>query len=114
MITIYHNTRCRKSREGLEVLQSSGKEFEIREYLKDPLSEEEIKQLLKKLGMAPMELMRTEEKLWKEQYRNRDLSDAELIQVMQQNPRLIQRPIVETPEKAVVGRPASNISDLLF
>src|SRR5690625_4899112 len=109
MITIYHNTRCRKSREGLDILQASGKEFEIREYLKDPLSEAEIKQLLKKLGMAPMELIRTEEKLWKEQFRNRDLSDAELIQVMQQNPRLIQRPIVETREKAVVGRPATNI-----
>lgn len=113
MITIYHNTRCRKSREGLDILQASGKEFEIREYLKDPLSEAEIKQLLKKLGMAPMELIRTEEKLWKEQFRNRDLSDAELIQVMQQNPRLIQRPIVETQEKAVVGRPATNISDLI-
>lgn len=113
MITIYHNTRCRKSREGLDILQASGKEFEIREYLKDPLSEAEIKQLLKKLGMAPMELIRTEEKLWKEQFRNRDLSDAELIQVMQQNPRLIQRPIVETHEKAVVGRPATNISDLI-
>ena len=103
MITIYHNTRCQKSREGLEIIQASGRDYEIREYLKDPLSEEEIKKLLKKLGMAPMELIRTDEKL----------CDAELIQVMQQNPRLIQRPIVETQEKAVVGRPASNISDLI-
>lgn len=113
MITIYHNTRCRKSREGLEIVEASGKEYEVREYLKETLSEKEIADLLQKLNMAPIELVRTEEKIWKENYRNRDLSDKELIRIMAENPKLIQRPVVETKNKAVIGRPASNIEDLI-
>jgi arsenate reductase len=113
MLKIYHNTRCRKSREGLQILEESGKDFEVREYLKENLSEKEIADLLQKLNMAPIELVRKEEKLWKENYRDRDLSDAELIRVMAENPKLVQRPIVETDNKAVIGRPASNIEELL-
>ncbi|WP_423819437.1 arsenate reductase (glutaredoxin) [Salinimicrobium sp. TIG7-5_MAKvit] len=113
MLKIYHNTRCKKSREGLQVLEESGKDFEVREYLKDTLSEKEIADLLQKLNMAPIELVRTEEKIWKEDYRDRDLSDKELIRVMAENPKLIQRPIVETEHKAVIGRPASNIEELI-
>ncbi|WP_324721097.1 arsenate reductase (glutaredoxin) [Salinimicrobium sp. HB62] len=113
MIKIYHNTRCRKSREGLQILEASGKEFEVREYLKEVLSEEEIAALLQKLNMAPIELVRREEKLWKENYRDRDLSDQELIRIMADNPKLIQRPIVETENKAVIGRPASNIEEII-
>lgn len=110
---IYHNARCRKSREGLELLKNSGQEFEIREYLKEPVSEEELKNLLKMLGMAPIELVRTEEKIWKEEYKKRDLSDLELIRVMVENPKLIQRPIVVKNNQAVMGRPASKISELI-
>lgn len=113
MITIYHNTRCRKSREGLEILKSSEREYQVREYLKDPLTEKEIEALLSKMEMAPIELVRKDEKLWKEEFRNRDLSDSELIRVMHENPKLIQRPIVETESTAVLGRPPSKISDLL-
>lgn len=113
MITIYHNPRCGKSREGVKVLEASGKEFEVREYLKESLTEAELASLLEKLGMAPMELVRTDEKVWKENYRGRDLSDKELIRVMVENPKLIQRPIVEKENTAVVGRPASNIEQLI-
>lgn len=113
MITIYHNARCRKSREGLQVLEESGKDFEVREYLKETLSEKEILDLLEKLNMAPIELVRTEEKIWKEHYKDRDLSDKELVKVMAENPKLIQRPIVVSGNKAVVGRPASNIVSLI-
>lgn len=113
MITIYHNPKCSKSREGLKVLETSGQEYKIREYLKEPLSNEELGDLLTKLKMAPIELVRTDEKIWKENYRDRDLNDEELIQVMVKNPKLIQRPIVEKNGTAVVGRPASNIENLL-
>lgn len=113
MITIYHNARCRKSREGLEILKASGEDFTIREYLKEPVSEEELTTLLDKLGMAPIELVRTEEKIWKEKYKGKDLSDEELIRVMTANPKLIQRPIVVKAHGAVVGRPASKITELL-
>ena len=113
MITIYHNVRCKKSREGLELLNESGKDFEIREYLKEPFSEEELKLILEKLGMAPIELVRTDEKIWKEHYKGKDLSDDELVRVMVENPKLIQRPIVIKGNSAVVGRPAEKISDLI-
>lgn len=113
MITIYHNARCSKSREGLEVLKQSGEEYQIREYLKEPFTEDELKGLLNKLRMAPMELVRTDEKIWKENYKNKDLNDLELIRVMIKNPQLIQRPIVSTKNQAVVGRPATKIEDLV-
>ena len=113
MITIYHNPRCSKSRQGLELVKESGQEFEIRDYTRQPLSEEELSSLLQSLNMAPLELVRTEEKVWKENYKGKDLNDQELIRVMIQHPTLIQRPIVVKEGKAVVGRPSERISELL-
>ena len=113
MITIYHNPRCSKSRQGLELVKESGQEFEIRDYIKQPLSEEELSSLLQSLNMAPLELVRTEEKVWKENYKGKDFNDQELIRVMIQHPSLIQRPIVVKEGKAVVGRPSERISELL-
>ncbi len=113
MITIYHNPRCQKSREGIKALEASGQEFEVREYLKKPFTEKELSSLLQKLNFAPIELVRTDEKIWKDEYSDRDLNDDELIRVMIENPKLIQRPIVEKDGKAVVGRPIENIEKLL-
>ena len=113
MLTIYHNARCKKSREGLEILKNSGKEFEIREYLKQPLDEKELKKLLKKLEITPIQLVRKNEKIWKEEYKGKDLSDDELINVMAKNPKLIERPVVESDKNAVIGRPPSDIEKLL-
>lgn len=113
MITIYHNTRCRKSREGLEILEKSGQEFNVREYLKEPLNEKEIKILLKKVKITPIQLVRTNEKKWKENYKDKDLSDPEIIRIMTENPELIERPIVETENSAVIGRPSSKIEELI-
>lgn len=112
MKTIFHNPRCSKSREGLDFLKKSGEKFEVREYLKEPLSEGELKNLLGKLQMSPMELVRTNEKIWQENYKNKDLDDAELIRVLQEHPQLIQRPIVSAEHKAVLARPASRIEDI--
>lgn len=113
MLKIYHNTRCKKSREGLEILKNSGKEYEIKEYLKEPLSEKELGELIKKLDIAPIQLIRKNEKIWKEDYKDKDLSDRELITVMAKNPKLIERPIVEDNKKAVIGRPPAEIEKLL-
>lgn len=113
MLKIYHNARCRKSREGLEILQNSGKDFEVREYLKEPLDENELKGLIEKLGILPIKLVRKNEKIWKEEFKDKDLSDDELIRVMVRNPKLIERPVVETDEDAVIGRPPSDIQKLL-
>lgn len=113
MIKIYHNARCSKSREGLEILKKAGEDFEVREYLKEPLTEEEVSALIKKLKLAPIELVRTNEKVWKENYKDKDLSDKELVRVMAENPKLIQRPIVVKDNFAVIGRPAARIEELL-
>lgn len=113
MIIIYHNTRCSKSREGLEVLEASDKDFKVREYLKDPLNKAEIEGLLDKLQLTPIQLIRKNENIWKEKYKGKDLSDRELIEILVQNPKLMERPIVETDKEAVIGRPKSNIEEIL-
>lgn len=113
MITIYHNSRCKKSREGLQKLEESGKEFQVREYLKENFTEAELTNLVDKLNIAPIQLVRKNEKIWKEEYKNRDLSDKELIAVMVKHPKLIERPIIETNSEAVIGRPAEEIDKIL-
>ena len=113
MIKIYHNPRCRKSREGLAILEKSGKEFEVVKYLDDVPSKEELKTLIEYLGISPIDLVRKTEAIWKEQFKGKGLTDDEVITAMAENPKLIERPIVVNGKKAVVGRPAENISKLL-
>ncbi|MFO8148352.1 MAG: arsenate reductase family protein [Gillisia sp.] len=113
MIIIYHNTRCKKSREGLKMLENSGQEFQIREYLKEPLSEKELSGLLEKLKMTPIQLIRTNESIWKEKFQDKDLNDQELISVMAKYPKLIERPVLESRNSAVIGRPLINVEKFL-
>ena len=110
---IYHNNRCSKSRCGLEILNNSKQDFEVVDYIKNPLSEIEIKDILKKLGCSPIQLVRKNEAIWKENYKGKDLSDSEIIKAMSTHPKLIERPIVVKGDKAVIGRPSENISALL-
>jgi arsenate reductase len=113
MIKIYHNPRCRKSREGLSILENSGKEFEIVKYLDQVLSEQALAEIINLLGISPIQLVRKSEKIWKENYKGTNMSDAHIITAMTENPKLIERPIVINKEKAVVGRPPENIRDML-
>jgi arsenate reductase len=113
MIVIYHNPKCTKSREALEIIKNSGKEFKIREYLNDPLSEDELKKLLKKLQFSPLQLIRQNESVWKDDFKSLNLSEGELISIMAKHPKLIERPVVEKDNRAVVGRPLSNIDLIL-
>ena len=113
MIKIYHNPRCRKSREGLSILENSGKEFEIVKYLDQVLSEQALAEIINLLGISPIQLVRKSEKIWKENYKGTNMSDTHIITAMTENPKLIERPIVINKEKAVVGRPPENIRDIL-
>ena len=110
---IYHNPRCRKSREGVQYLTDKGVEFEIIEYLKDNLSKETVQILLNKLNITALELIRKNEKIWKENFKDKDLSEKELIEVLHKEPKLIERPIIENQNLAVIGRPKENIDLLL-
>ena len=113
MLTIYHNPRCRKSREGLAILEESGKEFQTRLYLKEPLSKAELKSVIQQLGIAAIDLVRTNEKVWKSDYKGKDLSDEEVLDAMLAHPALIERPVVSDGHRAVIGRPPDTISGFL-
>ncbi len=113
MIKIYHNPRCRKSREGLALLQNSGQEFEIVPYLDAVPTKAELKLVLKQLGYAPIDLVRTNETVWKEHFKGKELTEDMILEAMVQHPRLIERPIVILNNKAVVGRPPEKIIELL-
>ena len=106
---IYHNPRCRKSRETLALLVQNGTEPEIIEYLKTPLDRTEIQELLMMLKMTAEQLVRKEEKIYKELYRGKDLTEEEYIGLLCKHPILIQRPIIVKDNMAVVGRPPINI-----
>ncbi|MFY0631311.1 MAG: arsenate reductase (glutaredoxin) [Flavobacteriaceae bacterium] len=113
MIKIYHNPRCSKSRQGLEILKESGQEFEVREYLKEIPNLNELKEVIQLLGISPIDLVRKNEAIWKESYKGKDLSDADIITAMIENPKLIERPIVVNNGKAVVGRPPESIKQII-
>ena len=113
MITIYHNPRCRKSREGLEIVEQSGLPYQVVEYLKTPLDKAGISDLLQKLGIGAEALIRKSEAVWKEQFRGRELKESDLISALAAHPKLMERPVVVRGEHAVIGRPASEIAELL-
>lgn len=113
MIKIYHNNRCRKSREGLKLLEESGQKFQTVNYLETPPSKQELNTIIKLLNIKPSELVRKNETIWKEQFKGKDLSDDQIIQAMVDFPKLIERPIIINEKKAVIGRPASKILKIL-
>ncbi len=113
-VTIYHNPRCSKSRQTLELLRRRGIEPQVIEYLQTPPSEADLKRILGLLGMAPRDLMRRGEPAYKE--RGLDdpaLSQEALIAAMVESPILIQRPIVLANDKAAIGRPPESVLGIL-
>jgi arsenate reductase (glutaredoxin) len=113
-ITIYHNPRCSKSRQTLQLIRESGVEPNVVEYLKTPPSVEEFTSILDKLGLEPAALMRRKETVFNElSLADRVLTRDEAIAVLVENPVLIERPIVVKGRKAVIGRPPENVNKLL-
>ena len=113
-ITIYHNPKCSKSRETLELLVKQGIKPGINEYLKIPPTAEKIKEILKRLGYAPRDLMRKKEDAYTEHsLDNPSLSGDDLIEFMIKHPILIERPIVLANEKAAIGRPPEQVLKIL-
>ncbi len=113
-VKIYHNPRCGKSRQTLQLLKDQGIEPEIIEYLKTPPSAQELDDILQKLGMEPRDLMRKKEA----EYKGNGLDDASLdrqalIQAMVNNPILIERPVVLANGKAAIGRPPEDVLAIL-
>lgn len=102
---IYHNPKCRKSRAGLEYVKSVNPGVEVKEYIRQGISAEEIKKLVKMLGIDPFELVRTQEEYYKENLKGQDFTDEEWFKILSENPKLIRRPIVVNDGKAVLADP---------
>lgn len=113
MIKIYHNPRCTKSREGLEIVERSGKEFQIIRYLEDVPTKKELKEIIGLLGLRPGQLLRKNEPIWKENFKGKTLTDSQIIDAMVAHPKLIERPIAINGNKAVIGRPPKKFLEIL-
>ena len=113
-VTIYHNPRCSKSRQTLEIIEDKGIKPVIKLYLETPPSHEELESILKMLDLSPRSFMRIKEDAFKaNNLDNEDLSDQELIDIMIRFPKLIERPIVLANNQAVIGRPPENVLNIL-
>ncbi|WP_300453508.1 arsenate reductase (glutaredoxin) [Accumulibacter sp.] len=112
-IRIYHNNRCSKSRAACQLFAERGVDVELVEYLKTPPTLEELRQLLRKLGMPPAAIVRRGEAIFKERYAGRSLTDDEWLEALATHPILIERPIVVRGDRAVLGRPPERALDLL-
>lgn len=110
---IYHNPRCTKSRQTLQLIREAGIEPEIIEYLNDVPTKTELKELIQLLGIKPYDLLRRGEADFKDNFKGKELSDDEWIAAMVKYPKLIERPIVVKQKKAVLGRPPENVKALL-
>ena len=113
-VTIYHNPRCSKSRQTLQLLRDRGIEPRIVEYLKEPPAEEQLDAILELLGLEPRQLLRTGESAYLEAgLDDANLSREQIIRLMVKNPIVIERPIVVVDGKAAVGRPPENVLSIL-
>jgi arsenate reductase len=113
MIQIYHNPRCGKSRNCLAFIEDTAEPFEIIKYLEQPPTHEEMVSLLKKLNFKPLELVRQKETIWIEKFKNKKMTDDEIIQAMISYPILIERPIVIKGDKAFIARDQEKFSAIL-
>lgn len=114
MITLYHNPRCSKSRDALALLEQHGQPFQVIEYLKTPLDAATLSTLLTKLGLTAREIMRSKEEAYQQLgLAESSLTEQQLIDAIVAHPRLLERPIAVSGEKAAIGRPLANIAAIL-
>ena len=105
MIKIYHNNRCRKSREALQYLENKEIDIQVIEYMKNPLTAIEWKDLFLQIGKQPREMIRTQEAFWKNDYKGQAIDDAKLLDIFSKHPKLIKRPIVLNGKKGILVEP---------
>ncbi|WP_147377239.1 polyphosphate kinase 1 [Mangrovibacterium diazotrophicum] len=113
IMKIYHNPRCSKSRAGLQFLEENGYETEVVNYMKDGISEDEIRHIMKLTGMSAFDLVRTHEELYRTDYKDKSISDDEWVSILSANPKLLKRPIVVNGKKAIFAQPAELIDKIL-
>ncbi len=109
IMKIYHNPRCSKSRAGLQYLEENGYKAEVVNYLKDGISTDEIRSIMKKTGLSAFELVRTHEDLYKTEYKDKEISEEQWVTILSENPKLLKRPIVISGKKAILAQPPESI-----
>ena len=112
-VSLFHNPRCGKSRSALVLLKEKGVQPNIIEYLKTPPTKEELRAILKKLGMRPEQIVRKGEDVYKQKFSGKMLTDEQWLEALVKNPILIERPIVVKGDRAVIGRPSEKVLELL-
>jgi arsenate reductase len=112
-LTVYHNPRCRKSREAVQYLEDKGLSFDIVKYLEQSFDKNILGEVLKKIEKKPSEILRKNEVLWKKEYASKDFSEDQILQLLVEQPKLIERPIVTTTDKGVLARPIENLMEFL-
>ncbi|HKI87463.1 MAG TPA: polyphosphate kinase 1 [Draconibacterium sp.] len=113
VMKIYHNPRCAKSRAGLQYMEEKGYDVEIKKYITEGLNEQELQEIIEKTGKPPVHFIRTQEKVYKDNYKGKNLSDEEWIKALVENPKLLQRPIVVNGNKAVLANPPENVESII-
>lgn len=113
MLKIYHNPRCRKSRAGLEYLKLKTNEFQVIYYLKDGLTENDLKEIMLKTNLKAIDLVRKVEDAYKKELKGKSFTDEEWIKIIIENPKLLRRPVIVAKHKAMVGESAERIEEVL-
>ncbi|MBK2077583.1 arsenate reductase family protein [Francisella tularensis] len=109
----YHNPKCSKSRQAKQILDQNNIDYEIHLYLDKPLSKDQVVVLLQKLKLSIRDIIRTKENIWKENFSDKEFTEAELIEIVVANPGLLERPIIENGDFAVVARSDEKIQQIL-
>lgn len=110
---IYHNPRCKKSRDTLKILEDKGLEIEIVEYLKNPPSQKRLKEILKMAGLRAADIVRKGEAEYKDNYKGKDMSEAQWVKALVEHPKMIERPLVVVGSRAALGRPPESVLEIL-
>jgi polyphosphate kinase len=113
IMKVYHNPRCAKSRAGLKYLEETGYDVEIKKYLNEGITENELRELVEKTGKTPFDFVRTQEKIFKEKFKGKEFSDNEWLKILAENPRLLKRPLVVNGDKAVLADPPQAVEEII-
>ena len=111
--TIYHNPRCRKSREALQLLEEKKLKFEVVKYLEQNFDKKSLRKVLGLIGKKPSEALRKNEEIWKKQLNDKNIGEDEILDLMIQYPKLIERPILVCGNKGIMARPLENLIDFI-
>ena len=112
-LTIYHNPRCRKSREAIKYLEDNGVSFDVIKYLEQSFDKNKLAEVLEKIEKKPSEIVRKNEVLWKQEYAHKNLTEDQILLLLVKQPKLIERPIITSSSKGVLARPIENLTEFL-